>query len=76
MLRRVYGIESCFLANVLRQAHIECAPANIGFHAIDGCVGLGVTEEDQIRRDADPLAVDLEQLPQPDVALAASGVIP
>jgi len=60
VFRGVYGVQSRFFANVLGQSNIECAPANIGLHTIDCRMSLWVTEQNQIRRDADPLSIDLE----------------
>lgn len=60
MLCGIYGIKGVLFVNVLCQSHVECAPSNIGLHSVDGCMGLWVTEQDQVRRNADSLAIDLE----------------
>ncbi len=60
VFQRIYSVQLILLTNILRQSQIECAPSHIRLHAIYGCMSLWVTEEDQIGRDADLLAIDLE----------------
>lgn len=60
VFRRIYGVQSRFFPDVLHQSHVEVTPSNVGLHTIHRRMSLWVTEEDQVWRDADPLAIDLK----------------
>jgi hypothetical protein len=63
VFRGIYAVQSRLLTDIFGQAHVEGAPANIGLHAVDGRMRLRVAEKNKIGRNADLLAIDLEELP-------------
>lgn len=76
MLGDVNSVQGRTLVAFPLKRSVEGASSHVRFHSVYVGVGLRVAEEHRIRLRADHGSIDLELLPEPDVAFARGGMVP